>query len=435
MRILFVSNDLIGGNVAYLLVTEGHDVKLHIVDKKRRKNFSNIVSKTPCWEEELGWVGKEGLIVFDDVGYGIQQDNLRKAGYRVVGGSELGDKIELDRAFGNKMFMKYGVPTPVLKDFESIEEAIGFIENHKRPWVIKQNNHHYSKVLNYVGKYEDGKDVKSLLENYSKNPKVKNEKISLQERVDGIEIGVGRYFNGRDFIGPIEYNLEYTRFFPGDIGPLTSEMGTIAWYGNDDNNKFYKETLEKLTQFLREAKFYGDFEVDCIVNESGPKVIECTARFGSPIVHLQSEIHTSPWGELLNAVADGKDYYTQYKKGFGIVVLVAVPPFPYAARPQENLLQNVGIYFDDMNEEFMSHIHFEEVSKNKTTNSYYISDNRGYILYVTGIADTVHACRQLVYDRVDKISIPKMMYRNDIGVRFIEDEFEKLKKWGYFDQN
>lgn len=431
MKVLFISNDLIAGNLAYLLKKEGHEVKIYIDDKKRRKNLTNLVNKTLDWKRELDWVGKDGLVVFDDVGYGAEQDRLRDQGYKVVGGSELGDKIELDRAFGNEMFFKYGVPTPFLKDFENIRDAIKFVEENKRPWVIKQNNHHYSKVLNYVGRYEDARDVKSLLINYLNNPKVREEKITLQERVDGVEIGVGRYFNGKKFVGPIEYNIEYTRFLPGDIGPLTSEMGTLAWYGSDFNNRLYKETLEKLEGFLVEAGFIGDFEVDCIVNEKGPKVIECTARFGSPIVHLQSEIQTSSWCDFLNAIANGEDYDLKYKEGFGIVVLIAVPPFPYVPRLQENLLNNIDVYFDDTSEEFMSHVHFEEISKYKNTGSYYISDNRGYILYVTGVADTVESCRDIVYERINKISIPKMMYRNDIGMKFINEESENLKKWGY----
>lgn len=431
MRILFISNDLIGGNIAYLLTKEGHDVKLFIDDKRRRGNFTNMVKKTNNWKNCLDWVGKDGLIIFDDVGYGHHQDELRKDGYKVFGGSKLGDKVELDRSFGYEIFNKYKIKTSPLRDFDDIKEAINYVDENKKPWVIKQNNHHYSKVLNYVPKYDDGRDAKSLLINYLSNPVVRNEKITLQEKVVGIEIGVGRYFNGKEFVGPIEYNLEYPRFFPGNIGPLTSEMGTLGWYDDNLNGKLYVDTLKKIEPFLREIGFVGDYEIDCIVNENGATAIECTARVGSPIVHLQSEIHTSPWGEFLYALASGNDYDLKWNKGFGIVVLVAIPPFPYVARLQENLLKNVNIYFDKKDEDFMSHIHFEEVSKRKESDDYYVSDNRGYVMYVTGVEKTVEKCRESVYDRIEKISIPKMMYRNDIGLDFVNENASKLKKWGY----
>ena len=53
-------------------------------------------------------MGKKGLIVFDDVGYGKTQDYLRRDGYTVFGGCEAGDRLEKDREFGQKLFASYG---------------------------------------------------------------------------------------------------------------------------------------------------------------------------------------------------------------------------------------------------------------------------------------------------------------------------------------
>jgi len=62
----------------------------------------------------LSWVGKDGLIIFDDVGYGKNPGPIKKKGYKVFGGSAIGDKLELDRDFGQKILAKIGmqkVPT------------------------------------------------------------------------------------------------------------------------------------------------------------------------------------------------------------------------------------------------------------------------------------------------------------------------------------
>ena len=193
MNILFVSNDLIGGNVAYLLKKEGHNVRLFIDDNNRRENFENLVEKTEDWKKELSWVGKDGLIVFDDVGYGKIQDDLRKDGYTVFGGSELGERLERDRDFGQKIFREQGLQTVTLKDFDTIQSAIAFVKNNPRAWVIKQNDHHYSKVSNYVGEFDDGRDVIDMLENYARNPRTTDQKISLHQKIIGVEMGVGRY--------------------------------------------------------------------------------------------------------------------------------------------------------------------------------------------------------------------------------------------------
>jgi phosphoribosylamine--glycine ligase len=432
MRILFISNDLIAGNLALILQREGHDVRLYIDDRERRDNFINLIQQTDNWQSELDWVGTDGLIVFDDVGYGEIQDNLRLQGFQVVGGSLIGDRLEQDRAFGHDIFKSVGMTTVPLYDFENSAAALLFVREHPGMWVIKQNNHHYSKILNYVGQFADGRDVIDMLEQYAKHPDHSREKITLQERIHGIEIGIGRYFNGHDWVGPIEYNLEHPHFFPGNIGPLTSEMGTVAWYDDNEHGRLYLETLSRMRDLLRDAHFHGDFEINCIVNETGAYPLEATSRFGSPIVHLHSEIHTSPWGEFLLAIAQGKSYDLQWKKGFGIVTVLAVPPFPYAsAETNDGILKGTPIYVDDVTSEEWNHIHLEEVAFSKEHNRYYISDTRGYVMYITALGKTISEAQKKSHALIQKIIFPKKMYRNDIGSQFERYDFDTLQRWGW----
>lgn len=436
MRILFITNDLIAGSIAHELVKENHEVKLYIKDKACRRSLDNIVEKTKNWKKELPWVGKDGLIVFDDVGYGKIQDKLRKQGYSVFGGCELGDKLETSREYGQEIFAEYGMKTVLLKDFDTIEDAAQYVKEHPQAWVIKQNGH-ASKSLNYVGHFSDGRDVMSVLKNYLQNKNVNRERITLQERIDGVEMGVGRYFNGKDWVGPIEYNLEHKKFFPGDIGPTTSEMGTLAWYDDDESNKLYVETIARFKSYLQKIDYRGDFEINCIVNETGVYPLEATARLGSPIIHLQTEIHESNWGDFLLAVARGEKHDLKWNRGYGIVVVMAVPPFPYAKKMKGGLFYGMTIYFDNVSDKEFDHIHFEEVSKrsnfdvNPEGGKYYISDDSGYVLYVTGMGDTVEKAQKEVYGLAKKVIIPMVIYRNDIGSKFVHHSRELLKKWGY----
>ncbi len=431
MNILFVSNDLNAGDLAYLLTKEGHSVKLFIKNKKSRDNFDNMVKRVTDWRAELSWVGKKGLIVFDDVGYGAIQDRLRKQGYTVFGGSEMGEKLELNREYGQEIFKKYGMKTVELKDFENMDDAVMFIKKNRGKWVIKTDNSN-GKFYSYIGELESGEDTLSLLRNYLLHSPINRKSVTLHKRVHGVEIGVGRYFNGTDWVGPIEYNLEHVHFFPGNIGAPTSEMGTLAWYDSDETNKLYQETIARMKDFLVEAKFRGDFEINCIVNESGAHPLEATARIGTPIIHLHSEIHDSPWGEFLHAVASGKQYDLKWKKGYGMVLLMAVPPFPYSKYSKEYDYYGIRIHFKDIDKKDFGHIHFEEVSLSPfKENEYYISDRQGYVLYVTSMGDTIEEAQKKLYALAKKIVIPKVMYRNDVGKKFAEEEMPLLKKWGY----
>src|SRR3989338_2570438 len=69
MKILFISKDLIAGNLAYLLKKEGHDVRLFIDEKGRRGNFTNLVHKINTIKAGIFWVGKGGLIFFANPKY------------------------------------------------------------------------------------------------------------------------------------------------------------------------------------------------------------------------------------------------------------------------------------------------------------------------------------------------------------------------------
>lgn len=419
------------GNLARLLIKEGHSVKLFVENKKSRCNLDNMVPQVTNWRAELSWVGKSGLIIFDDTGYGAIQDRMRKQGYTVFGGSEMGEKLEIDREYGQKMFKECGMKTVELRDFENIDDAAMFVKENPDEWVIKTDNGN-GKFYSYVGEMKNGEDVLSLLRNYLLHSPMNRKPVTLHKRVHGVEIGVGRYFNGKEWVGPLEFNIEHVRFLSGDIGPTTSEMGTLAWYSTDEKNKLYLETLEKMKPALIKADFRGDFEINCIVNETGAYPLEATARFGTPIIHLQTELHQSPWGEFLYAVASGKQYDIKWKKGYGIVVLLAVPPFPFSKKSKEHDNYGIRIHFKDFTPEEFEHVHLEEVSLSSfEENQYYISDRQGYVMYVTSHAASVKEAQQKAYAIVEKVVIPKKMYRNDIGSHFVNEGEAKLKKWGY----
>jgi phosphoribosylamine--glycine ligase len=373
-------------------------------------------------------LGKDGLVVFDDVGYGKIQDQLRLEGYKVFGGSELGERLELDRSFGQKIFQQYGMTVVPLISFADSREAIEYVRLHPKKWVVKFNNQS-SKSYTYVGYLEDGSDVVNLLQTYIINSEEINSAVTLQEQIEGVEVGVGRYFNGNDWVGPVEINFEHTRLFPGDIGPITSEMGTVAWFEEPENCRLYLETIDALKPFLQEANFRGDFEVNFIVNDSGIYPLEATTRFGSPIVHLHSEMLITPWAELLYALAAGENIDVKWKRGFGIVAMLATPPFPYAFGSREHSCYGTNIIIEETTEKNLQHIHFEEIGKNEH-GQLYVSDSRGYVLFVTAQADSISTARRRVEKVLQSIHIPRSFYRNDIGVRVFKRDLPYLLERG-----
>ncbi|MFA5961297.1 MAG: phosphoribosylglycinamide synthetase C domain-containing protein [Parcubacteria group bacterium] len=431
MRVLFVSGELIAADLCLRLQQEGCEVKLYIEDEGRRDCLDGMIEKVTDWEKELDWVGKNGLIVFDDIGYGKIQDDLRSEGYNVVGGSLGGDKLEKEREFGQVVFSTYGLNALKTINFTKISEAVNFIKKNPCAWVIKQNGH--ISALNYVGQWSDGSDAISILESYRRlNGNLGT--ISLQKRVDGVEIGVGRYFNGKEWIGPIELNIEHKHLCNGSIGPMTGEMGTVMWYTENEKNRLFQGTLAKLKPFLEKVNFKGDIDINCIVDKKHIYPLEATARFGCPAIQLQTEIHKSPWKDFLLAVAKGEKYDLKYKKGFGVVVSIAIPPFPYKSISTDYHDKGVKIFFKEkLSKKELASLHFEEVSLKKTncTEDLCVAGSNGFIMYVSGFGKNAKSARHQAYELVKKINIPKMFYRDDIGERFVKKDMKTLREWNW----
>ncbi len=430
MRVLFISEELGAAELALKLKNEGNEVKLFIQLVELRDAFDGLIEKTTDWKAELLWVGKEGLIIFDDVGYGEEQDRLRKEGYRVVGGSAVGDRIEEDREFGQSVLRQCGIKTLPCHNFETANEAIAFVrENIHDLWVVKKNGGHISHYCYVPDSKSENRDTLGLLERYA-DLGFKN--INLQKKTQGVEIGIGRYFNGKDWIGPIEINIEHKGLFPGDIGPKTPEMGTLIWYEQNEKSRLFTETLGKLKEYLVSIDFRGDIDLSCFVSEQEIWPLEFTARFGNPATALQIELHNSPWTEFLSALADGLPYELDCKPGIGIVVTLAVPPFPYYfTQPSSESSAGFPVVFSNgLNDEEMSHYYLEEI-KRVDEHGYTVAGERGCVMHVGAVGDTVQQARERVYERISKVHVPKMFYREDIGVDFEKRGRDLLKKWDW----
>ncbi|MDP1620185.1 MAG: hypothetical protein Q8M12_04275, partial [bacterium] len=77
MNVLLISKDFSGADLAYRLQKEGNQVKIFIEEAEYAHAYDGMLEKIADWKAELDWVGRDGLIVFDCVGFGQVQDDLR----------------------------------------------------------------------------------------------------------------------------------------------------------------------------------------------------------------------------------------------------------------------------------------------------------------------------------------------------------------------
>lgn len=420
MRILFVSKWALIHDLAWEVAKEGHDVKYAILSRNDRDVADGIVQKVDDWKSNVEGMD---LIVFDDCGFGEEAERLRKAGRRVVGGTRGTDRLEEDRDFGQEEMRAAGLVTLPNWDFDSFDAAIEFVRKTPDRYVVKPNGKAQNeKVLSFVGQEDDGRDVVSMLEHYKRGWGSKIRSFQLQKFASGVEVAIGAFFNGRDFILPALINFEHKRMFNDEIGPATGEMGTSSFWSGE--NTLFRKTLGRMKERIQ--GFIGYIDINCIANAHGIYPLEFTTRFGYPTINLQIEGVLSRWGDLLSALAKGEPFELRTKRGFQVAVVVAVPPFPFVDPDAFRKYSEdaVVLFKRELKEGF------HPCDLKLVEGDWRLAGNSGYALVVTGSGPTMEDARREAYNRVKAISIPNMFYRTDIGARWSRDG-DLLQTWGY----
>src|SRR2546429_9364908 len=91
--------------------------------------------------------------------------------------------------------------------------------------------------------------------------------LSLHDALPILEVAAGSFFNGKEFVLPVNINFEHKKLFPGDIGPSTGEMGTTMFWS--EPTRVFNATLKKMESKLREEHYVGYIDVNCMVNANG----------------------------------------------------------------------------------------------------------------------------------------------------------------------
>jgi phosphoribosylamine---glycine ligase len=421
-KFLFDSLSGLIGDIAWQVSKEGHEVRYYIKDQKEADIGDGFVAKSENPEKDADWAD---IIVFDDtLGQGEKAHALRARGKKVIGGSAYSDALEDDRSFGQEELKKAGVNIIPYKEFDSFDEAMEHVVKNPDRYVIKPSGEAQNvKRRLFVGEEEDGQDVIRMLDAYKRAFSDEIKVFQLQRRVTGVEVAVGAFFNGKQFIYPVNINFEHKKLFPGNLGPPTGEMGTSMFWSPP--NQLFNQTLLKMESKLAAEGYVGYIDVNCIVNGNGIYPLEFTSRFGYPTISIQQAGMNTPIGQFFWDLANGNDPKLRVKSGFQIGVRIVVPPFPFDDNDTfESFSRNAAIVFKKPpNDEY----HIEDVKQ--VNGQWVVAGTSGVILIVVGLGQTMKQAQSQVYSRIKNVMIPNMYYRTDIGDRWDEDS-DRLHNWG-----
>jgi phosphoribosylamine--glycine ligase len=441
MRVLGIGDSLDLGSMYLDLARRGHDVRAFVGDAAARDTLHGLIATTSDWRRELDWIrdaGRDGYIVFETATHGALQDELRAGGLQVVGGSAYGDRLENDRAFGQEVMRAAGMRVVPTHDFASFDDAIGFVRSRPRPYAFKPSGGGFASGRTFIGQLDDAADLLAVLELQRRTwPGDMPVRLVLMDRLVGVEVGIGAYFDGTTFLRPACLDWEHKRFFPGDLGELTGEMGTLVTYRGGE--RLFGETLARLEEPLRAGRYRGYINVNTMVDDDGVHPLELTCRFGYPGFAILQALQRCGWDELFRRMSGSSADGAQAggaaaaafptRDGFAVGVVLTVPPFPYA-EGYDRLSRGLPVIFrPELDDADREHLHFGEVALSE--GQLVTSGVVGYIMVVTGVGATAASARAAAYERVRKVILINGRYRHDIGERFIAGDQARLTALGW----
>jgi len=427
VRFLGVGNVLDLGSLYLRLIAADHEVKACVTEPLSTGTLAGLVPHVREWRNELEWIrqaGPDGIILFESVaeGSGAEQDALRRGGFQVIGGSAWGDRLENDRAYAQEVLAEIGLSTAPSWEFTDPVAADRFIAERPARYVLKFNGPNFYASENHVGLLADGRDVRAVLAAKAAEYEGQSLSFILMQHIEGIEMGVGAYFNGQRFLRPACLDWEHKRFFAGDMGELTGEMGTVATF--DRSERFFQLTLAGLQPRLREAGYVGYINLNTIVNAEGVWPLEFTCRFGYPGFATLEPLQETPWDELFRMMASRSDQPFRTRPGFSVALVLTTPPFPYTRR-EVPVPINLPVFFaEPLDDTDRRNLHYGEVGLRDgelVTSGLY-----GWSMVATGTGPTVREAKSKAYALARKVLIPNVRYRLDIGDRLIASDWMRL---------
>lgn len=386
--------------LAMRLMREGHRVRMYIEDVKCRTIGERLVLKVATAAPR-----REEIVIFDYVGAGRYADTLKKRGFKVIGGSEFCDRIEFDRKLGMGLMTQVGIKTPETHEFTTFDDGGKFLATAEGEWFYKPDGN--------IGYTVNG-DAETLTRHFEWMKRRKGmvpSRFILQRKVNGTEISTEGWFDGERFVYPFNGTIEDKKFLTGNKGQSVGCSSNLVWCYEEPCPRLAKETVEKMAEILRAARYAGPIDFNAIVEErSGrPLGLEWTPRFGYDALIAYAMLIDGDLGQQLFDFAWGKlDAFNARVDAYAMTINVSVPPYPQDkyAKDAEGMLLDPEIVKDPIRIALRD-VRMNEKMQPEVAGGYAIVATLGEVGW------SIWELRDRLLDRAGKLRISDLQYRID----------------------
>lgn len=237
------------------------------------------------------WIDWADLIFFPDVGAGDIAEYLSKTTKKPIFGAGKAEAIEQNRVMMRKKQKELGLPTQNTTIVKGLPELRKYLE--KNPKKVVKIDIFREDVESFASDSYD--KIKLSLNEIEVGLGPFNETFQFiaEDMIDGIEPGFDLFFNGKEFLKPYLWGVEYKK--KGYIGKFVDKLPSPL-----------QDVADRLTPFLQKTGYRGALSTEFRMKGGKPYLIDTCARFAYPLSTAYGEVIKN-YSDVIWAVANGQD--------------------------------------------------------------------------------------------------------------------------------
>ncbi len=317
--------------------------------------------------------------------------------------------IEGSKVFAKNLMKKYGIPTAEYKTFDSLDEALSYLETAPIPTVVKADGLALGKGVIIAQTREEAKEAVTDMMAGGKFGSA-GCRVVIEEFLTGPEVSV-LAFTDANVVKPMVSSMDHKRIGDHDTGLNTGGMGTVApnpYYTEDVAKQCMEEIfLPTVAAMNAEGRsFKGCLYFGLMLTPKGPKVIEYNCRFGDPETQVVLPLLQSDLLTVMQACTDGTLAQTEvsFADKHACCVILASSGYPSAYKKGFPIT---------MTDEAKAHTYVAGGALKEGT----LVTSGGRVTGTTAIADSLEEAVQEAYRLSDGVTFEGAYRRSDIGQR------------------
>ncbi len=396
MKFLVISEKGCASGLAWKLKTEGHDVYYYIKNPEYKNSLDGMVKKLTSLNE-ASKQSPDVVLLDGDLGSKDFDEKLRKSGWKVIGGSDWGNKLVKDQKFANKVMETFEIRSPRMFSFSTITTALEFVNAQEGFFAIE------------AGEYCFTPHSKNELVQYMKLLQKKyDSKCLLQEVITGQDVSIELWYSkGTPLAYPIT-KLETNYTMPGDLGEYSCGQTSLAFSYPTRQPKLVQESLKRMQIFLERVQYTGFLCLYGTVKKNRFYGKRFSTNTSASAISLLQE----PLGDVLNRMANVDLSNINFGKGYGYAMKLNVP---------------CGTSYIDISHEDCLKVFANEMQETKQ--GYFTTGKQ--VLECAAYKNNMFDAEKVVNDQFKAISVPNKQGRLFDGIRFASRYIDALVPQGY----